>query len=367
MTDDLSCWLQLLLVPGIGPRYFSMLIKHFGSPSRVISASENELLSLPKMNDKLVKSIKTSKNEKEIENQIKLIEKYNVNVLTLNDRAYPKRLKEIYDPPPLLFVRGKIKTEDEKAIAIVGSRNATMYGKLITQKFSKELCARGITVISGMARGIDAEAHISAILSKGRTIAVLGCGVDVVYPSEHKSLMEQIIESGAIVSEFLMGSEPARENFPVRNRIISGMSFGVIVVEAGNKSGALITAQYAIEQNREVFAVPGNVNARTSKGTNQLIKQGAKLVENIEDVFDELQFLNQSINTDKSLSKQENLPFPLSDEEKKILESLSYNPIHIDTLLEQCNLPVSNILSILTSLELKGVITQLPGKMFVRL
>lgn len=281
------------------------------------------------------------------------------DILTLRDERYPKNLLEIYDPPPVLYVRGELAAADTLKIAIVGSRRGSSYGRSVTKRISRELAAAGVTIVSGMARGIDTYAHLGALEAGAKTIAVLGCGVDTVYPPESKKLFSDIIKCGAIISEFPLGTSPDGKNFPRRNRIISGLSLGVVVVEATADSGSLITASHALEQGREVFAVPGNVGMATSRGTNRLIKQGARLIEGAEDILTEV--LPQYSGT----VRKETLP-DLTDAEDGILRYLSHTPLHIDEISRLCQIEVQRVSTILLELELKGVISQMSGKLFVR-
>jgi DNA processing protein len=293
-----------------------------------------------------------------------LLEKVGGRILTLGEENYPKRLKEIYDPPPVLYVRGELRKQDELAISIVGSRKTSPYGRWFTERVSRELAQQGVTIVSGMARGIDSVAHQGAISEGGRTIAVLGCGVDIVYPRENRRLCEQVIDHGAVVSEFPMESPPEAGHFPKRNRIISGLSLGVVVVQAGKDSGSLITANYALEQGRDVFAVPGNVGAESTQGTNHLIKQGAKLVESSEDILQEI--LPQWRRDEKAISKVEEREKGLSGEEKALYAVLGDTPLHIDAIIRETQLDPGKVSSLLLNLELKGFVSQWPGKSFTR-
>jgi len=260
----------------------------------------------------------------------------------------------------LLYLRGDLKKEDEIAVAIVGTRQATSYGKIVARKIARELAKEHITVVSGMARGIDTYAHEGALEEGGRTIAILGCGVDIVYPWENKSLMEQIIKQGAVISEFSLGTKPFARNFPRRNRIISGLSKGVVVVEAPLKSGALITADFALEQGREVFSVPGVITSPYSKGTNKLIKEGARVVESVYDILEELG-ISSLRNERKSY-----VDYQLSFEEKTIFDQLTLNPSHIDDIVEKSGFPVARVADILMRLQLKKMLRELPGKLFLK-
>jgi len=296
--------------------------------------------------------------------QMERLQNSGTRLLTFWDTDYPTSLKEIYDPPAFLFVKGRIESVDECAVAIVGTRQPSNYGKLVAEKLSVQLAALGITIVSGLAYGIDTAAHQSTVRSGGRTIAVLGSGVDRIYPSENEKLAHRIIEQGAVVSEFPMGCGPDRANFPRRNRLIGGMSLGVIVVEAGEKSGALITASMALEQNREVFAVPGNIDSKKSVGCNALIKEGAQVVTDVEDVLNVLSPKLGQI--EKTPDKTMETP-GLTEREQVVFSSLSNQAKHIDDLAKELKLSTSQLLSVLLNLELKNIVKQNPGKLFVRL
>jgi len=353
-------WLILSSVPGVGSTRLKVLVEYFGSPEGVLRASFKELMNLPFMDRKTAIAIREKRDELWVKNQLSLIKKFGAKVITFKDPDYPENLRSLPFSPPLLYVRGEILPDDKYAVAVVGARAATNYGKLMAENLSKGLAESGLTIVSGMARGIDSSAHRATLLVNRRTIAVLGCGVDVVYPPENRELRDKIIERGAVISELPMGSEPLAGNFPKRNRIISGLSLGVVVVEAAAKSGVFSTVKWALEQGREVFAVPGNVLSRTSAGTNRLIKQGAKLIENIEDILEELKF---QVRKKESEVKQD---LNLSEEEKKIYERLKDSPLHVDSISEIFGFSPAQTLSLLLSLELKGAIKQLPGKMFIK-
>jgi len=341
--------IALNLTKGIGPATFKKLLKEFSSAKKALE-------SLPE-----------AKNV-DLDKELKSAQKAGVEILTIKDEGYPKNLKHIYDAPPVLYVKGKILKQDEAAIALVGARRATHYGITITQKLSAQLARLGITVVSGLARGIDSESHKAALKNKGRTIAVLGSGLNRIYPPENKDLAEKISENGAVVSEFPMNMGPLRENFPIRNRVISGLSLGVVVVEAAKNSGSLITADCALEQNREVFAVPGNADAVNSQGANTLIKQGAKMVESAQDILEELapklkEHLKEIISPEegkiagfRSLSAQEN----------RIYGILTSSPLHIDEVTEKVKLPPASVMHALLKLQLANLAKELPGKYFVK-
>jgi len=364
-SSELKSWLALFTVPKVGPVRYIFLVKHFGSPEKVLSASKEKLAELPDIGHVIASNIKNKVSWEKAEEQLKLLEKNQVQIVTFKDENYPENLASIYDPPPFLFVKGEIKEEDRNAVAIVGCRSASLYGKRITERIGRELAKRGVTIVSGLARGIDSIGHLSALKENGRTLAVFGSGLDVVYPSENKKLTEHIQSSGAILSEFSLGTKPEAPNFPRRNRLISGLSLGVVIVEAGTKSGALITAHCALEQNREVFAIPGNLGAKNSEGTNKLIKQGAKLVTSVEDILEELKITTQEGKPSSSVLTEEDMSH-LSEKEKNIFKFISDEPYHIDKIATQASVNVSQALSTLLSLELKGVVKQLSGKMFVR-
>jgi DNA processing protein len=360
VAEEISHWLALSLTPGVGSTLFKRLLDRFDRPEAVFRSTLHELLQIEGLGEKVAKEI--LKGPRGVERELKRVEETGAAVLTLKDEAYPRRLKEIYDPPPLLYIRGELKEEDDLAVSVVGSRKTSPYGRWMTEKLSRELARQGVTIVSGMARGIDAVAHMGAISEKGRTIAVLGCGVDVIYPPENKNLFWEIIDHGAILSEFPMGSSPEGGHFPKRNRIISGLSLGVIVIQAGAKSGSLITAGYALEQGREIFAVPGNVGAGSSQGTHRLIKEGAKLVESSDDVLDEI--LPQWRKENETGRETERSGPDLSGEESALFELLTETPLHIDAIIRESRLEPGKVSSLLLNLELKGLLLQWPGKSF---
>jgi len=302
-----------------------------------------------------------------LEEQLSLVEKHACQVITIHDSDYPERLRTIFDPPQILYVKGELPPQRELAISIVGSRRATSYGKVMSERLSRELASKGFIIISGFARGIDSVAHRGAISAGGYTIAVMGNGLNVIYPPENSKLMEEIIENGAVISEFPMTTPPLSTNFPRRNRVISGMSLGTLVIEASERSGSLITAKFALEQGREVFAVPGEISSKMSKGTNYLIKQGAALVETVDDILDALSLDLPEMSKARKVPQAETPPdIKLGDDEQVIWNLLSQKPIHIDEIARISGLPSSKVSSILVMLELKGIIQQLPGKQFVR-
>jgi DNA processing protein len=364
MAEEVLYWLALSLTPGIGSTLMRRLLDRFNTPEAVFHAPMKELSKIEGLGEKVAREIRKGPLEKAVDRELSLLREVGGRVITLRDEEYPKRLKDIYDPPALLYVRGELKKEDEFAISIVGSRKTTPYGRWFTEKVSQELARHGVTIVSGMARGIDSLAHWGAISGGGRTIAVLGCGVDVIYPSENRNLFAKMIDRGAILSEFPMGSPPEGGHFPRRNRIISGLSLGVVVVQASEKSGSLITAGYALEQGREVFAVPGNVGTESSRGTHRLIKEGAKLVESSEDILEEI--LPQWRGERETTPKAEILRPDLIGEEKVLYELLGETPLHIDVMIRESRLDPGKVSSLLLNLELKGLVSQWPGKCFSR-
>jgi len=364
MAEEIFHWIALSLIPGVGSVLFRRLLEQFKGPEAVFKASLKELLTVEGVGERVAREILKGPSEKEAEREWDLLQKVGGKILTLSNPLYPKRLKEIYDPPPLLYVRGDLKAEDNLALSIVGSRKTSPYGRWITEKISQEIARQGVTVVSGMARGIDSFAHRGALSGGGRTLAVLGCGVDVVYPPENRNLYQQIIDHGAVLSEFPMESPPEAIHFPRRNRIISGLSIGVVVVQASAESGSLITADYALEQGREVFAIPGNIGSEGSRGTNRLIKDGAKLVESSRDILEEI--LPQWEKEKEGVSTPPDPEQGLATEEKAVYRLLGDSPLHIDGIIRESRLDPGTVSSLLINLELKGLITQWPGKCFTK-
>ena len=361
--SEIRDWIGLSLVPEVGTKRFISLLNHFGSPRDVFSASLKELEKIQDIGRVVAQNLKNFKSWDEAEKQSLRVGKDGIRFITIKSSEYPSNLKNIYDPPPYLFLKGEIRNDDQKALAIVGTRAPSTYGKLIAEKISRELAEKGITIISGFARGIDSLSHHYALETDGRTIGVFGSGLDVIYPPENKKLATRIEKNGALISEFLLGTQPEGTNFPKRNRVISGLSLGVIIIEAGIKSGALLTAQLALDQGREVFAIPGNISSKGSEGTNWLIKKGAVLVTKAEDILEELQgVLGEE---EKELKREKSST--LSDEEQKIYKLLSAEPAHIDRIAKESELSTPLALSLLLSLELKGFVRQISGKNFIRI
>jgi DNA processing protein len=366
-SEDTKDWIILNMIPSVGSSTFRRLVKFFGSPSAVLNASLRELSMVRGVTQSVCQNIIDHRDNIQADRELDLINQHNCKIITIDDENYPASLKAIYDPPPILYVKGNLLPDDSHAISVVGTRNATTYGIKVAELLSGQLASRGITIVSGMAHGIDTFAHNGALNAKGRTIAVMGCGLDIVYPAENSSLFEKIVSSGAVISEFSMGTKPHRGMFPRRNRVISGISLGTLVVEASKQSGAMITVDCALEQGREVFAVPGQIFSDTSKGTNELIKQGAKLVDSVEDILNELPSYTFQPSEDESLKNEDALiESQLSQEESAIWKVINSSPIHIDDIAKRSALPIYKVSSTLVMLELKGLVQQLAGKMFVR-
>ncbi len=387
MMDEeaLKYWIALKAVEEVGCVGFKTLLAAFSSPRAVFSAPSRMLQAVPGIGPKTTDRIRSFSGWAMAEKEVMRARELQVEIVTCEDPRYPRNLLNVYDYPPYLYVKGALSPE-EVCIAVVGSRLASTYGRYVTEKLSRELALTGITVVSGLARGIDAAAHRGALAGKGRTIAVLGCGLDVVYPPENRELAEAVASSGALVTEFPFQTPPNAPNFPSRNRIISGISLGVVVVEAGEKSGSLITARIAAEQGRSVFAVPGAIEAAGSRGTNRLIKQGAKLIENIQDILEEILPQaglspaaplppapplfreagqgQQDCAGDGAATPPPDRPGGLTDTEGALLPLITQNPIAVDDLIAASGLTAQEVLNGLLVLELRGLIRQLPGKMF---
>ncbi len=349
------------MVPEFSPLTLWKLYKHFGSPERIIEASEHEILKNFRIRKKTLEALEKQKRKDPLL-ELERLEKMSISFITYEDKNYPPPLKYIEFPPLCLFMKGSYKPEDLLAIAIVGTRKPSNRGLLLAERFAFELASLGITVVSGLAVGVDTASHRGAIKARGRTIAVMGSGLDIVYPRANRKLMEEIAEKGVLVSEYPPGSLPEKWRFPLRNRIISGLSMGVLVVEAGLKSGALITAKFAIEQGREVFAIPGGISDYRYQGSNRLIKEGAKLVEKIEDILEEFHELRTLVRSSVQPGAE---PKGLSQKELIVFRILKEEPQHIDVICDKAKLPCSEALSILTTMEIKGLVRQLPGKYFV--
>jgi DNA processing protein len=357
--SDIRYWIALSMVQDIGPVGSRKLLSVFGTPERIFDAEVDAFLAVEGIGINRAKKIKEFSSWKDVEKQIMVLEKKGIKAVSFYESSYPEMLREIEDAPIIIYLKGDIQPQDRYAIAIVGSRKPTYYGESVAENISEELASMGFTIVSGMARGIDGLSHKGALSAGGRTIAVLGSGLDVPYPPENKMLMDKIASSGCVISEFPPGTPPDKENFPRRNRLISGLSLGTLIIEATSESGSLITARYALEQGREVFAVPGNITSSTSEGTNELIKKGAILTRKAEDVIEELAPVLKGYIRSKDKVKVE-----VTEEEKNLCNLLSGEPKQIDIISRESGLPTSKVLGILLGLELKGAVRQATGKRF---
>jgi len=358
-------WIALKNIKGIGNHLFKKLIERFHTPGRVLSASINELIMVEGISAALAKSIKYCKEGNKAKRDLDIAFQKGIKIITMADASYPPLLHHIPDPPPVLYISGTLEPATDN-IAVVGSRNATRYGITMAKQLCSDLAHRDLNVVSGMAKGIDTAAHLGALAGDGKTFAILGTGIDVIYPSENKKLFHEISEKGAVISEFPFGTGPEPYNFPLRNRIISGMSLGTVIVEAGMKSGSLITARLAAEQGREVFAVPGSVRSFKSTGTHSLLKQGAKLVEHANDIIEEILPLLRSRlseKTENQAPQKKNNP-ALDSDETIVFKALEPYPVHIDDIIRSTGFNPGRLAGILLKLELEGVVNQSPGKFF---
>ena len=363
---ELEAAMRLHLVPGIGPVTHGELVRTFGSPKGVFEASPAEIRNVPGVGPKLVQQLSLAKDSIDVRPQLDICQQNNIQIITRSDSNYPKPLAEIYDPPNMLFCQGEVRDADQVAIAIVGTRHASNYGTTIATNLATGLAMAGFTIVSGLARGIDAAAHRGALSAGGRTIAVLGGGLLKMYPPEHSQLAKEITQSGAVLSESLPMQAPKSGSFPRRNRIVTGLCLGAIVVEAGDRSGALISARMAMEQGREVFAVPGRVDNRMSRGCHRLIRDGAKLVESIDDVLEELGPLASPAKIDSKTSIRHPAEMKLSDQEKNVLHSIGTEATDFDSIVAATGLPAARVLATISVLEVRRLVRRVTGTSFVR-
>jgi DNA processing protein len=352
-------WICLSRVPGIGPARLQRLIEYFGDPRLAWEAKEADLAAAG-LDQPVVENLLSTRRRLDPDAVMEQAWKAGAKVVTLADPEYPRLLKQIEGAPAVLYVRGELKQEDELAVAVVGTRSPTAYGRQAARLLATELAKYSVTVVSGLAMGIDTEAHRAALAAGGRTVAVLGSGIDRVYPPENRNLAERIAEQGAVVTDYPPGTRPDAFNFPSRNRIISGLSLGTVVVEAGARSGALITASFALEQGRDVFAVPGPITSPNSEGTNNLIRQGARITTGVADILEEL-----NLHIVKGMEPEEPLP-ALDGDEGLVLSRLGYEPVHIDELCRSLGLPAGKVGSLLALMELKGLVSQVGPMTYVR-
>ncbi len=368
MDENKICWLSLALISRLGNRSLWKLYNHFKSAEAILKANPREIKSIQGLKFPVREALLKKDFIRDPYREARRLEQENIKFICWEDKEYPKILRHIPYPPLFIFLKGSYLEDDIMAVGVVGTRYPSFRGRLFAEKLSGELASQGVTIVSGLAVGIDTSAHIGALKANGRTISVLGCGLDIPYPRQNVQLKDRISRSGAVISEYPLGVPPEKWRFPLRNRIVSGLSLGVVVVEAGLRSGALITARLALEQGREVFAVPGPVSDYRSAGTNLLLKQGAKLVEKAEDIFDEIESLKKLRK--KSVSETRKVEgSSCSDRYKglegKIMEILSETPLHIDVICRKVKKPMKELLPILSSLEIQGQVRQLPGKYFI--
>ena len=376
-SPQIALWLKLIRADGIGPTLFKRLLDFFGGVERIFTASVTELTKVEGIGNKTAESIVRTRDAFDVDSELALADKLGVWVIHLQDDRYPPALKAIYDPPPVLYIKGTLTRSDNLAMAIVGSRRCSHYGTEQANRFSHLLASAGFTIVSGLARGIDSAAHRGALATKGRTIAVQGCGLSNIFPPENKKLFEQITENGAVISELPLTYEPLAENFPGRNRIIAGLSMGVLVVEATYRSGALISAQAAMENNREVMAVPGRIDSPCSLGCHKLLKQGARLIDSIDEIMDALGYVGDGLKTHAATAAAEaeqnaqgtlfdTSRLNLTEAEEAIVGHLNSEPVHVEELIESTQLSAAKVHSAVISLQLKGLVKQLPGNMLVK-
>jgi DNA processing protein len=355
---EIRYWIGFNKVSGIGAARLRALLDYFGDLEIAWRAHTHDLKQAG-LDRRSIANLVQARERLDLEAEVERVQKAGIQLLTWNDTNYPPNLHQIYNAPPVLYVRGQLKDQDEWAVAIVGTRRASVYGKEAARMFGAGLARAGVTIVSGLARGIDTVAHQSCLDAGGRTLAVLGSGVDVIYPAGNARLAAQIMEQGALISEYALGTRPEAKNFPPRNRIISGLTLGTVVVEADLSSGARITADFAAEQGRDVFAVPGSIFARGSRGTNDLIQQGAKMVCKVNDVLEELNL------TMVSEQAQARAVIPENETEALLLEHLSAEPVHVDELGRSVRLPIAEVSSTLALMELKGMVRQVGGMSYV--
>ena len=366
--DSREAFIALNMIEGVGPVRARSLLEHFGDAPKILAASKHELLRVRNIGDDTAEKISGWENSIDLAGELKRIADFGCRVLIQSDENYPPSLREIYDPPLVLYVKGGLTAKDKNAVAMVGSRMTTHYGLETARKLAYQLAYTGVTVVSGGARGIDTAAHQGALSAKGRTIAVLGTGINLVFPPENAELFERIAANGAVMTQFPFNRPADKQSFPIRNRIVAGMTLGTVVVEANLSSGALITANFATEYGRQIFAVPGRIDSPRSKGCHELIKKGAKLCEGVEDILSEFEYLFPSSNKPPSPGETGVLPaLELSANEQKIFEAVKADDeTTIDEIIRASGLPSSTVSVALFSLEMKRLVKQLPGKLFVR-
>jgi len=365
--DPKESLVALNMIEHVGPVRVRQLMEHFGDAPAILRASKSQLLQVRGIGEETADAIANWEKSVDLSSELKRIQEYGCHILTQTDDEYPDLLRQIYDPPVVLYVGGRLTARDKNAVAMVGSRLTTHYGLETARKLAYQLAYVGVTVVSGGARGIDTAAHQGALSAKGRTVAVLGNGINIVFPPENAELFERIAAHGAVLTQFPFNRKADKQSFPIRNRIVAGMSLGTVVVEANLASGALITANFAVEYGRQVFAVPGRIDSPQSKGCHDLIKKGAKLCEGAEDVLSEFEYLFPASNRPPSPAETGTLPaLTLSENEQKVYEVLSREEVAMDDVIRRSGLPPSAASVTLLSLEMKRLIKQLPGRLFVR-
>lgn len=357
-----EAFIALNMVPNIGPVRLRSLLEVFESPERVLSARREELHAVAGLNRSVIDSLVSWETAVDLTSELRRIREFEATVVTLEEPDYPELLREIHDPPTALYVWGRLDPRDKNAVGVVGSRRPSHYGLECSKKISFQIAYAGLTVVSGLALGIDTAAHQGALAAKGRTIAVLGGGLFHLYPPENRALAEKIAASGAVVTEFPMDAKPDRQTFPIRNRIISGWGFGLLVVEAGLNSGALISASQALDQGRSLYAIPGPIDRPSSQGSNRLIQQGAKLVMNVDDILEDLQTLFP-----KAPALTPSKPPGLEGDLLKVYDAIGSQETSIDEIIERSGLPASSVAVALLQLEMQHLVRQLPGKYFIKL
>ncbi len=359
--------MALNLIEHVGPIRLRQLLEHFGEAPEILRASRQQLLQVRNIGEETAEAIANWEKTIDLNGELKRIGEFGCRIVAQADAEYPELLRQIYDPPILLYVKGQLLPKDKNAVAMVGSRMTTHYGMEAARRLAYQLAYVGVTVVSGAARGIDSAAHQGALSGKGRTIAVLGTGINLVFPSENRELYERIASNGALITQFPFNRKPDKQSFPIRNRIVAGMTLGTVVVEANLTSGALITANFAVEYGRQVFAVPGRIDSPRSKGCHELIKKGAKLCEGAEDILSEFEYLFPASNRPPSAGETGVLPaIELSENEQKVYDALDHEESSIDEVIRRSGLPSSAVSVALLSLEMKRVVRQLPGKLFVK-
>lgn len=365
--NDRDALIALNMVENVGPIRLRQLLDHFGSATAILGASAGQLLAVPGIGDETAGAITGWRVRVDLEAELRRIEEFDASVVTLVDPEYPALLREIYDPPIVLYVKGSLLPRDRQAIALVGSRQTTAYGLEVARRLGYQLGLAGITVVSGGARGIDTAAHQGALAAGGRTLCVLGTGPNLVFPPENAGLYARIAEQGAVLTQFPFNRPADRQSFPIRNRIVAGLTLGTVVVEANLASGALITAQFATDYNRQVFAVPGRIDSPRSKGCHDLLKKGARLCEGIDDILGEFEYLFPPPRRPESPAETGQLPaLELSEAETKILETITDTEADLDEVIRRSGLPAARVSVTLLGLEMKRLVRQLPGKRFVR-